>query len=75
MVGRFCLIYSQSKDADVPIESAEVREAPSRAIAVFSDAAADLSHDTLVAGPLVRGLVEAGQSRAVGSGLIAWCSR
>lgn len=64
MVGRFCLIYGHGKDADLPIESAEVREARSRAIAALSGAAADLSHDTLVAGPLVRLLVEAGHGRA-----------
>lgn len=64
MVGRFCLIYDHGKDADLPVESAEVREARNRAISALSRATADLAHDTLVAGPLVRLLVEAGHSQA-----------
>lgn len=63
VVGRFCLIYGLGRDRPVPPEPREVTVARADAVARLSPLIGLLPHDSLVAGPLVRLLVDAGETR------------
>ncbi|HSL70998.1 MAG TPA: hypothetical protein VK864_12200, partial [Longimicrobiales bacterium] len=61
IVGRFCLTYDAARNTPLPPEPEGVKEARAAAIAAFRGGARQLPHDTAVAAPLVRYLIEHGE--------------
>jgi hypothetical protein len=62
IVGRFCLFYDAGRGPPLPPEPEGIARARKRAVEVFTAALAFHPADTLVAGPLVRYLVEGDRS-------------
>jgi hypothetical protein len=61
-VGRFCLMFSSAMDSELPVEPEAVRKARSKAVDAFARGFALWPADTLVAGPMVRYLIEDGRA-------------